>query len=171
MPIELQLSPVYKQPLAKHAGGRPKTISEGKNYARSSVIVTEDGKKVRVPLNEQAANEKCKILTAKTLEFFELQLESLKSKTLTPKEIQDLVVAASRVDDLIRTQYAVGLNLALPQKGGATATNQAVGSAVAAAAEGAARGLTSGLMQKLEAMEKAVKKAEPVTVDVDGTKL
>ena len=123
---------------------------------------TPDKSKVRIPVSYESAREHGKILTAQVKEFFEAQLDKLKTATLTAKEVQDVVMAAARLNDLMRSQYAADLLPEGDHNNDPKGTGRALAGVIAAAAKGAASGTADGFMAKLKEMERAAK-PKPVT--------
>lgn len=131
-------------------------------YAKAVKFITvefDNGERLRMPADQIAAAEECKIMAVQVAEFFKEQMEKLKQATLQPKEIQDIVTAAQRVDALLRTQYT---EVASGQSVRRDA-NDVLG-IVEKAARGAAEGAANSLKDKFKQMEEAgkPKKVEPI---------
>lgn len=145
--------------------GRPKEKRKRlRDFAPTMRIVLADHTVVTVPVNADAARAQGQVLAAKVRQFFEIQLAKMEHKTLTPKEIQDLVIAAARVDDLQRVQFTDPIGDKPVGEGKIeTPMGKQIDRMIQAAAKGATEGATNSMMDKLKAMQQAgERKAEPV---------
>lgn len=139
-------------------GGRPKGQGvKYKNIGRNRIVWLPNKEKLLVPMDKESSNEQARALAARVKSFFEDQLDHLKGQKLTPKEVHDMVVAAARVDELMKIQFARSVlddDEPRPRSG------------VEKAVEAAAKGTASALMDKYQEMQKAGKEKKAEVIEL-----